>query len=63
MLQTWSETPAVIAGVSPVNPSEIVVYGVERHGGDVVFQLLREAVRQTGNRRIDIRMVRFWRST
>jgi len=65
MLQTWEATPAAIAGVkrSLVNPGEVVVHEVERDGGDVVLQLLRKSVGQPRDRRMDIRMVRFCRST
>ena len=44
-----------------VDAREVVVHVVQRHGRRVV-QLLAEGVRQPRERRIDIRMVKFWRS-
>ena len=47
-----------------VNAREVVVHEVQGHGGGVVLELLTEnAFVSRVNRRIDMRIVRFWRST
>jgi hypothetical protein len=47
----------------PVDTNEIVVHVMQADCVRVIFDLLAECVRQPVKRRIDMRMVRFWRST
>jgi hypothetical protein len=46
-----------------MNPDEVVVPVVEREGRDVVSSFFENAFVRRVNRRMDMRIVRFWRST
>jgi hypothetical protein len=46
-----------------MHTAKVVIHEVKRDGGNVILQLLRERIGQPLNRRMLIRMVRFWRST
>ena len=63
----WSATPAAIAGVilqRLVDAAEVVVHEVERDGVRAGSRpSCEKALVSRVKRRIDIRMVRFWRST
>jgi hypothetical protein len=46
-----------------VRAGEVVELGAQRNGGRVALDLLAKPVGEPVNRRIPIRIVRFWRST
>jgi len=45
-----------------MHPPEVVIHKVECHGCGVVLGFFEKAFVRRVNRRIDIRIVRFWRS-